>query len=910
MRAISRFISFSRNLLRKRQRDDELDAEVRGYVDMLADEKMRDGMEPEDARRAARIELGGIEQVKEQVREARAGAWLDSLLQDLRYGLRMLRKNPGFTLIAVLTLALGIGANAAIFTLTYAVILKSLPVPNPQQLVRYTFRNGDQDIGLSGPLYDSLRKHEAAVQDALAWSASDLAIKDNGVSTGGDADAVSNVQGALVSGNTFRVLQLQPFLGQTFSDSDDVAGGGVNGYQAVLGYSYWREHFQANREVLGKSLNVNGKSATIIGVLPAGFDGLISGRRADVVLPLAFEEVVNAPHPARNLPGALWLTVMARLKPGESLQSAEANLKATEAAVRKEADPTNTYLGGFFKGFRIGVESGRSGRSFLKMLYSRPLIALEVLVALLLLLCCANTALLILARVSSRVREFAVRSALGAPRRRLFRQLLIEIGLLAICGLAGGIVLGWAGAKSLVAMLTSIGQPPALNIKPQLTILAFTAAISVFSALAAGLWPAFRASRTSPLLGLKDGGTSTQSKGVGAWILPAQVAVSVILLAAASLLGSSLLHLLLTHSGFRAEGLTMVDVDLSAMKLDAIASTRYAQQLADSLVHAPGIEAAAAISVPPIHDWWSAGHYFSVGQNGAVHSDMTLWDEIVTPGYFPAVDTPILEGRAFAPADATGDRVCILSAAAASYFFPKESAVGRFVYSGGADQNADGKSKVDPNDTYRVIGVAADAHFRSLREPPPRMMYQLARHDEMQSQFFLVVRGSSSNVVSGAVREAARRVVPGAAPPVVYTFDRLVASHLTRERMLTALSACFATIALLLTVMGLYGLLARSVVLRTKEIGLRLALGANPRDALRLILRQALRLVLIGTIIGTIAALVAVRLLKTLLFGISATNPAIFAAVVLLLFAVALAASCIPAWRAAHIDPMTAVRYE
>jgi predicted permease len=894
--------SLARNLTRRRERDAELDAEVRGYADMLAEEKMRDGMKPEDARRAARMELGGVEQVKEQVRAARAGAWLDSLLQDLRYGARMLRKTPGFTLIAVLTLALGIGANAAIFTLTYAVILKSLPVPNPQQLVRYTFRNGDQDIGLSGPIYDALRKRETTNQDLLAWSSTDLAIRENG--------ALSNVQGALMSGNGFRVLELQPFLGRTFSETDDVSGGGPNGYQALLGYMYWEDHFGASQDVLGRSLDVEGKAARIIGVLPAGFDGVVSGRRADVVLPLAFEEVLNAPHPIRNHAGALWLTVIGRLKAGESLQSANANLKATEASVRKEADPSNTYLGGFFKPFRIGIESGRGGRSFLKVIYSRPLIALEILVGLLLVLCCANTSLLVLARVTGRFREFAVRSALGAPARRLFRQVLSEVALLGSCGLAAGIVLGWAGAKSLVSMLSAIGQPPSLDVKPQVAILTFTAAVSVFSALAAGMWPAFRAGRVSPLLGLKAGPTWTHSKGPGGWIVPAQVAVSVMLLAAASLLGGSFLHLLLEDSGFRTDGVVMAEVDLSATKPDAATSTRYAQQMAEALGHMPGIESAAAISMPPIRDSWNASHYFSLTQHGAVHSDMTLWDETVTPGYFAAIGTPILEGRPFAPEDLNGDRVCILSASAARYFFPDEGAIGRFVYAGGEDQNADGKTKVDPNDTFRVIGVAADARFRSLREPAPRMLYQLARRDEILRDFSVVARGAGTGLTSGAIREVARQVTPGTAQPDVFTFDQLVATHLSRERMLMALSACFAGIALLLTVMGLYGLLARSVVVRTKEIGLRIALGARPRDAVGLVLRQGLRLVAIGAMVGIGAALVMTRLLSSLLFGVSASNPVIFAGVVAALFVVTFAACCIPAWRAARIDPMEALRYE
>jgi hypothetical protein len=354
----------------------------------------------------------------------------------------------------------------------------------------------------------------------------------------------------------------------------------------------------------------------------------------------------------------------------------------------------------------------------------------------------------------------------------------------------------------------------------------------------------------------------------------------------------------------------LADIDLSGNKPDAVTSTRYAQQIADALAHLPGVEAAAAMSLPPIHDWWSAGHYFSIGQNGAVHTDMTLWGEVVTPDYFRAMGTPILEGRAFAKADLTGDLVCVLSTSAAQYFFPSEEAIGRFVYAGGENQSKDGKIKAARDDTFRVIGVAADARFRSLREAAPRMIYQLARHDEMQGEFFLVARGSSAGLTAKAIREATRRIVPAAPQPNVFTFDQLLASHLSRERMLMALSASFAVIALLLTVLGLYGLLARSVVLRRREIGLRLALGARPRDALGLVVRQGLRLIVVGATVGLGAALASVRLLQSLLFGVRATDPVILLAVVAVLFGVALAASCVPAWRAARIDPMDALRYE
>ncbi|HEV2491611.1 MAG TPA: ADOP family duplicated permease [Terriglobia bacterium] len=827
---------------------------------------------------------------------------MDTLFQDLRYGLRMLTKNPGFTAVAVLTLALGIGANTAIFSLTYAVILKSLPVPNPGELVRYTFREeGVSDLSLSGPAYDALRQHETVNRDLLAWSGVDLAPQEKGT--------VTRVNGALLSGNGFRVLELGPYLGRTFGDGDDVPGGGPNGYQALLGYDYWKQHFQQNPAVLGRSLTINQRSVTVIGVLPPGFDGLIAGQEADIILPLAFEEVIHSPNPQRHAGGSNWLTVMGRLKPGESVRTAEANLRATDAVVREEADPNHRFLGGFLGSLQIGVESGRAGRSFLKVDYSQPLLVLEVLVGLLLLLCCANTALLVLARVSSRFREFAVRSALGASRGRLFQQMLGEVGLLAACGLAGGVWLGWIAAGSLVSMLAWIGQPPALDVTPRAVILAFAAGVSLLSALAAGLWPAMRASRAAPAVDLKRGEALSSSKRLGSWIVPAQVAVSVTLLASASLLGGTFLHLLLERSGFRTEGVVMADVDLSAAKLTSKEAGRDVRQIVEALENTPGVQAATLLSAPPIHDGWAAAHFFSLGKQGEVHSDMQTWPESVSPGYFATIGTRILEGRGFAPADRNDSSVCVLSTAAAAYFFPNQDAVGRFVYSGEDDASKDG-TDLDPKDACRVVGVAEDARYLSLREPPPRMLYHLAADEDWGSGVSLAVRSSSTGIGAAALRNAVRQVVPSAVAPTTFTFNELVLTHLQRERMLMALSVCFAGIALLLTTLGLYGLLARSVTLRTKEIGLRLALGASPRDALTMVVLHGLKLALGGTAVGLVMAMAVTRLLRSLLFGVQSTNPLMLVGVVVALFAVALSASYFPARRASRVDPMVALRYE
>jgi putative ABC transport system permease protein len=902
MNLFRNFAAGLRALARKARTGREMDEELGAYLEAAAREKERSGMSREEALRAARVEAGSLEAVKEEIRTAGWEAAAESFWQDLRYGWRGLRKNPGFTTVAVLTLALGIGANTAIFSLTYAVILKSLPVPNPGELVRYTFReSGVSDLSLSGPAYDALRKHETVDRDILAWGLADLAVQENG--------ALTRARGALMTGNGFRVLELRPTLGRAFGDSDDVSGGGPNGYQALVGYEYWHEHFHEDTSVVGRSLNINGRAVTIIGVLPAGFEGLIAGQRTDIVLPLSFEEVTNAPNPQRHAAGNFWLTVMGRLEPGESVATAQANLKATNAVVREEADPNHQFLRGFFAPFQIGVESGRSGRSFLKVVYSRPLLILEILVGLLLLLCSANTALLVLARMSGRFREFAVRSALGAARGRLLRQGLTEVGLLAAAGLAGGIWLGWAAAQTVVAMLAGVGESPSLDVTPRVAILAFAAATTFLSALATGLWPALRASRVDPALDLKQGEALSSSKQLGTWIVPAQVAVSVTLLVAASLLGGTFLHLMLERSGFRTQGVVMADVDLSAAKLTGKERVQDVQQIVEALEKTPGVEAATVLSAPPIHNGWSAGHYFSLGRHGEVHTDMQTWPESVSPGYFRAMGTQILEGRALSRADQNGSAVCVLSASAAAYFFPNQDALGRFVYSGGSDSSKDG-SDLDPKNACRVVGVAEDARFLSLRETAPRMIYSLAEGDDWGTFFDLAVRSSSTELGADALRHALHEVVPSAVPPTVFTFNELVEAHLQQERMLMMLSLCFAGIALLLTALGLYGVLARGVTLRTREIGVRLALGARQQDMFALVIRQGIRLVLIGGGVGLGVSLAATRLLHTLLFGVNATDPWMLLGIVVVLLLVAFPACYIPARRATRVDPMVALRYE
>jgi putative ABC transport system permease protein len=885
----------------RRRAEQDLEDELAAHFRMAAQDRMERGALPGEARESALREFGNVGLVKETTRAMWGWTRLDSFAADVRYALRVLAKSPAWALAVTVSFALGIGANAAIFSLTYAVILKTLPVPDPGRLIRYTFRNGDQDLGLSGPAFEALRRHQTVATDLLAWAGSDLAIDHRG--------AIEQVRGAMMSGDGFRVLEVEPAIGRAFTAADDAPGGGPGGYKALLGYGYWRAHYGESADVLGRQLVIGGRPVTVIGVLPQGFEGVIAGVHADILLPLAFEDVLNPGQNVLKMPGMLFLTVMGRLKAGESLQSARANLAAVAKLVRDEADPSHTILNGFFAPFRLAVVDGSGGRSFLRSTYGQPLLVLEILVAALLLLCCANTALLVFAHVSGRAREFALRSALGAGRGRLVRQVLLEVCLLAIPGLAAAVAIAWGLAHALVAMLSTSGPEQLLDVAPNATTMLFTIGITMLSAIAAGMWPALRVSRIAPAADLGGREQSGIARRTAGWIVPAQVAASATLVTAALLLGSTLVHLYTEPSGFHARQTVFADVDLGLAKLPRQRLGPAIQQMLDRLAGAPGIDAATAMSMPPLHDWWSASAYLAIDGRGNIHTDEQTWEEAVSPGYFNVMGTPILAGRAFEPADGNDGCLVVIGASEARRFFAGDNPVGRAVYAGTGDPKIDG-GRITSKNSCRVIGVAADARFRSLREAPPRMLYKLTKPADFGAQFTLAVRSTSAAVAVRALHEAVVAGVPAADVTRAYTMSQLIASHLTRERILIALSGSFAAIALVLTAFGLFGLLMRGVIERRREIGIRMALGARRPAVVFAIVRRAARQMLVGLVIGTVVAAASTRALQSLLFGTSAADPRVYVTTVVVILLVGGLAALIPARRAASVDPMQALRTE
>lgn len=892
-------------LLHRRQFDADLEEEIRLHLDMRQQEQLASGMTAPDATAAARRYFGNPTVLREESHAAWGWEWFEHFLQDINYGIRAMLRSPGITLVALLSLALGIGANTAIFSLTDAVLLKSLPVNDPAQLV--LFGNGlDEGISdgfpnrwlFSYPFYREMQKRNHVFSDVAA--AFSMTNRVHGFVQGHRDSEPMNVQ--LVSGTYFPMLGVQAVVGRALYEDDDRTQGGHP--VAMVSYAWWTQNLTRDPSVLSKKLTIGSTSFSIIGVAPPEFFGTKVGEAPDIWIPLSMQKEVPPGFDGYNDDMFESLHLMARLKPGVTTPEATANVNLLYAQILRGfsgAPLTQENLQKLDK-TRVELNSLATGFSRLRYQFSEPLEILMVVVGLVLLVACANIANLLLARSTARTRELAVRQALGAGRSRLIRQLLTESLLLALAGGAVGVVFASAASHLLLRMVSDGRIPLHLTVPLDMRLLFFTFCVSLSTALLFGTMPAFRATRVNLTGSLKDGRSqsSASSRGPLAKILVvSQVALSLVLLVGGGLFVRSLLNLSKVDTGFNKENVLRFRVDpSSAGYLEDTRLFNLYQQIEQRVSTLPGVR-AASFSIFAFNEgtWnnsiWVQGYL-------AGHRETDVHHNAVGNGYFAAMGIPLLAGRAFGPQDsATSPKVGIIGETTARTMFPAGSPIGQH-YGRGPQSAGD----------IEVIGIAKDVKYNSLDEPPQPGDYLPYSQNVRYLNDFEVRYAGDSAVMVTSIRQSIHDVDATLPVSDVITLDEQVARSITNQRLVAQLSSFFGVLAVFLSCIGIYGLMSYIVSRRTNEIGVRMALGAARSQVLWMVMRESLWLVALGILIGVPVALASERLVSTMLFGLRPDDQLTLLAGVAMLLGVAMLAGYLPARRASRVDPMTALRYE
>jgi putative ABC transport system permease protein len=833
---------------------------------------------------------------------------MDTLLQDVRYGARMLLKSPAFTAIAVLMLALGIGANTAIFSLTDQVLLRELPVQKPEQLVilrspgdkpGHTSSDSDAATSFSYPLYEDLRAQSQVFSGLLARYAVPLNVAGQG--------STERASGELVSGNYFEVLGVPPALGRVFSLQDEAAPGANP--VAVLSYGYWTRRFGGDPAVLNKQLTVNGTVLTVVGVARASFTGVQIGQLPDIFIPITMKPQMTPNWNGLEDPKDNWVAILGRLPAGTTraraqvaLQPLYHSLLLAEVPLMKLSEATKRQ----FLERPLQLEPGASGRQVLQADARQPLIFLVVMVGLVLLIACANLASLLVARGEARQREIAVRLAVGAARWRLVRQLFTENLLLAILGGAAGVLFAvWTLAFLVQTMQESIGV---LGLEKQLDgrILAFAIALSLLTALLFGLLPALRAARADLQSTLKDLGASLShrlsSVRLRKALIVGQVALTAVLLTAAGLFTRSLLNLQNTNLGVRPDHVVEFTIAPQLNRYSPQRALAFVERLRQAVAATPGVSSVSAATIPILaNDEWGSDVTIQ-GYTAREGEDMHVWRNEVGPSYFATLGTPLLAGRELRDSDnAASPLVAVVNATFARRYLQGRNPLGvHFRLGAGAD-----KPEIE------IVGVVKDSKHSDPRDTIHPFVYAPYTQDPTFGRATFYVRTSSE---PAAMATTLRKIVQSFDSNLpVYDLETLtqqVDETVFADRLLTSLSLCLGLLAALLAAIGLYGVMAYVVARRTREIGIRMALGATRESIAGLILSEVARMAAIGLAIGLAAALAGDRLVASLLYGVRATDPLVFAGAVLLLAFIALLAGGLPARRAASVDPVVALRYE
>ena len=832
---------------------------------------------------------------------------MNTLWQDLRYSVRLLRKNLSFTAVAVLMLALGIGANTAIFQLINAVRLRTLPVKNPQELVEVRIADTTGARGswaswhatATNPIWEQIRDNQQSFSSILAWG-SDRWVN---LASGGEARFAQTVW---VSGDFFNTLGVQPILGRGFTKSDDQRGCGSSG--TVISYAFWQREFAGDPLVIGKMVRLEGRPFEIIGVTPASFFGLEVGQSFDVALPICAQPVLYPEDSALTDGTHWWLSVVGRLKPGWSPDQATVSLNAISSAVF-EASLTSNYPAESVKtylAFKLSAVPVGTGVSQLREAYGDPLWLLLAIAGLVLLVACANLANLMLARASAREREIAVRVALGASRLRLIRQLLVESLLLAAAGATLGALIAGDLSRFIVSFISTEGDGLFVALETDWRVAAFTTGVAILTCALFGLTPAVRVTRLAPNTILNAGGrgltASRERFGLRRALVVTQVALSVVLVVGALLFSRSLRKLMTLDAGFQQNGLMVAYVNPGDMKVPPDRRLAFKRELLDRVRSVPGVEAAAETNVVPLTgtSWsnklWIAGSNPEQGTNSYI--------SVISADYFKTMGTPLAAGRDFDERDSLNSpKVAIVNESFARQFTNGANPIGaRFWIEA---------TPTEPQTLYEIVGLTRDAKYRDLREDFAPVFFRSMSQNSRAGEFTQLVLRSNSD--PSAILSGAKHAINEINPAIVVTsavFRSQVENSLLRERLMAMLSGFFGVLALLLACIGLYGMMSYSVAGRTNEIGIRMALGAKPRDVLWLILRETLVLVVAGVTAGLLAALFVTSLGSSLLFGLSPADPVSICVAVLVMLAVAAVAGYIPARRATKVDPMVALRYE
>jgi putative ABC transport system permease protein len=880
----------------------DLSDEIQEHLAEKIEELVASGMSREEATYAARREFGNATLIEERSREVWRWPSVESLFADIRYALRMLRKNPGFAAVAVVTLALGIGANTAIFSLIDAVMLRMLPVDKPEELMQVQF--GDPNWSGEGgsfttPLWEQVRDQQDVFSGAFAWGTDHFDLAHGG--------AVRLANAIWVSGDLFDALRVRPAAGRLIAPSDDRRGCRA---LAVLGYGFWQNHFGASNSAIGSTLSLNSQPFEVIGVAPRGFYGLNVGDKFEVAVPICASVVFDGKESRLDHRSWWWLSVGGRLKPGMSRAQASARLKVLSPTIFAGAVPQDwppNMQKDFVKHFLVAAPAA-TGLSELHRQFEQPLQVLMAVVGLVLLIACANIASLMLARAAARRKEIAVRQALGASRLRLIRQLLVECLLLSSAGALLGILFAHWGSALLVRFISTTRNTVFLDLSLDGRVLGFTASIAALTGILFGLVPALRSTRVSLTSAMKGSQALEIERPMRfrapKWIVASQVALSLVLLVAAGLLLRSFAKLETLDLGFDRNDVLLVGTNLRVAKVPPDRQHATYDQIEDRLRALPGVISVGRSKLTPVRGIFWNNSIHTDWSKTLTGDDATAWFNYVSAGFFETLRMTLLAGRNFNSGDTkNAPQVAIVNQTLARRFFPNLNPLGKVFR---IDDNAG-----QPGPPIQVVGIVKDAKYESVREETPPTAFflasQITRYTDEDS--FELRTAIPPSALVGPVQAA----VVGVNKEIPLEFNTLadqVKDSLVQERLLALLSGFFGVLALLLAMIGLYGTLSYLVNQRQTEFGVRMALGAGSGSLLRLVLRDVVAVLVAGTVVGVGISLAATRVLQQMLYGLSPRDAVTMAAAAGILSAVALVAGYLPARRATKVDPMVALRYE